>query len=120
MKGSKVMRNFFKILALAGVLIWNMPETCSQAVTVPADTTKVNQKQTGTQETSQEQKQQGVQAQQGNSQNSNGNKGVKQVKGARPDWSRSKGARPNITRPSGSTVPKGVGKPGGAGFHGGR
>jgi len=120
MKGDIVMRTLFKILIIAGLLIWNMPEGYSQAVTVPADTTSASQKQTGNQEKTQEQKQQGNQVQQRNNQNSNGNNGVKQVKGARPDWSKSKGARPNITRPSGSAVPKGAGKPGGAGFHGGR
>ena len=49
------------------------------------------------------------------------NKAVKQVRGSRPDMSRAKGARPPmIVRPSGSGVPKRVGKPGGAGRKGGR
>ena len=44
---------------------------------------------------------------------------VKQVKSARPDMSKSKGARPpDIVRPSGSRIPKGVGRPAGAGRHG--
>ena len=44
---------------------------------------------------------------------------VKQVKSARPDMSKSKGARPpDIVRPSGSRIPKGVGRPAGAGKHG--
>ena len=44
---------------------------------------------------------------------------VKQVKSARPDMSRSRGARPpDIVRPSGSRIPKGVGRPAGAGRHG--
>ena len=46
---------------------------------------------------------------------------VKQVKGGRPDMSKAKGARPPmIVRPSGSGIPKGVGKPGGAVRKGGR
>jgi hypothetical protein len=46
---------------------------------------------------------------------------VKQVKGARPDMSKASGARPPvITRPSGSVVPRGIGKPAGAGRRGGR
>lgn len=46
---------------------------------------------------------------------------VKQVKGARPDMSKARGARPpEITRPSGSAVPRGIGKPAGAGRRGGR
>ncbi len=44
---------------------------------------------------------------------------VKQVKSARPDMSKSRGARPpDIVRPSGSRIPKGVGRPAGAGKHG--
>jgi hypothetical protein len=46
---------------------------------------------------------------------------AKQVKGARPDMSKARGARPpEITRPSGSAVPRGIGKPAGAGRRGGR
>lgn len=54
------------------------------------------------------------------SQNTGNKKGsVKQVKSARPDMSRSRGARPpDIVRPSGSRIPKGVGRPAGAGRHG--
>jgi hypothetical protein len=114
------MRKIFKILIIAGVLISFKPHCYSQAVTVPSDTTIGNQQQSQNQEI-QDQKQQGnTQNQQGNGQNGNGRQAVKQVKGARPDWSKSKGARPNITRPSGSAIPKGAGKPGGSGFHGGR
>ena len=53
-------------------------------------------------------------------QNSGNKKGsVKQVKSARPDMSRSRGARPpDIVRPSGSRIPKGVGRPAGAGRRG--
>jgi hypothetical protein len=44
---------------------------------------------------------------------------VKQVRSARPDMSRSRGARPpDIVRPSGSRIPKGVGRPAGAAMHG--
>lgn len=47
------------------------------------------------------------------------NGSVKQVKSARPDMSKSRGARPpDIVRPSGSRIPKGVGRPAGAGRHG--
>lgn len=46
----------------------------------------------------------------------NGAATIKQVKSARPDMSRAKGARPpDIIRPSGSRIPKGVGRPAGAG-----
>jgi hypothetical protein len=44
---------------------------------------------------------------------------VKQVKSARPDMSKTRGARPpDIVRPSGSRIPKGVGRPAGAVKHG--
>jgi uncharacterized protein YxeA len=40
---------------------------------------------------------------------------IKQVKGARLDMSKSRGARPPyIERPTGSRIPQGIGKPGGA------
>jgi hypothetical protein len=46
---------------------------------------------------------------------------IKQINGRRPDMSRARGARPpSIVRPTGSRIPKGVGKPGGAFRHGGR
>jgi hypothetical protein len=49
----------------------------------------------------------------------NKNGSVKQVRSARPDMSRSRGARPpDIVRPSGSRIPKGVGRPAGAGRRG--
>jgi len=54
-------------------------------------------------------------------QNTRGNKNgsVKQVKSARPDMSKTRGARPpDIVRPSGSRIPKGVGRPAGAVRHG--
>jgi hypothetical protein len=57
----------------------------------------------------------------GQANGTNAAKTVKQVKGGRPDMSKAKGARPPmIVRPSGSGIPKGVGKPGGAVRKGGR
>jgi hypothetical protein len=49
-----------------------------------------------------------------------GNKVIKKLTNARPDMSKARGARPNIIRPSGSGIPRGVGKPGGAGKMRGR
>ena len=66
-------------------------------------------------------RQQGSGAQQGNIARNESNQGVKQIKSARPDMSKARGARPPaITRPSGSQIPKGIGKPGGAARRGGR
>lgn len=51
----------------------------------------------------------------------NSSQGVKKVNGARPDMSKARGARPpSIVRQSGSGVPRGMGKPGGAGKKPGR
>ena len=51
----------------------------------------------------------------------NPSQAVKQVKGARPDMSKARGARPPyIVRPSGSRIPKGIGRPAGAGRPGRR
>ena len=51
----------------------------------------------------------------------NSSQGVKKVNGARPDMSKARGARPpSIVRQSGSGVPRGIGKPGGAGKKPGR
>ena len=45
--------------------------------------------------------------------NNGGSRIIKQVKTARPDMSKARGARPpDIVRPTGSRIPKGVGKPG--------
>jgi hypothetical protein len=51
----------------------------------------------------------------GNFGKNNATRTIKRVKGARPDMSKAKGARPPvIVRPSGSRIPKGVGRPAGA------
>ncbi len=54
-------------------------------------------------------------SQTGNNGNRTGNQPVKQVRSARPDMSKARGARPpQIERPSGSRIPKGIGKPHGS------
>ncbi len=51
----------------------------------------------------------------GKVENNAGSRSIKQVKAARPDMSKARGARPpDIIRPSGSRIPKGVGRPAGA------
>ena len=63
----------------------------------------------------------GTGTQQGNAARNGSDQGIKQVKSARPDMSKARGARPpSIVRPSGSQIPKGIGKPGGAMKRGGR
>jgi hypothetical protein len=44
--------------------------------------------------------------------NNEGSQSVKQVKSTRPDLSKARGARPpDIVRPTGSRIPRGIGKP---------
>lgn len=58
---------------------------------------------------------------QSGSQNGKGNNEIKKIKSSQPDMSKAKGARPpEIVRPSGSRIPKGMGKPGGPVKRGGR
>ena len=93
----------------------------AQAIGVNSDSTGVRVQKSETQLQNRRQAQDQTQNQnmarkEGQLKNQKGNSsGVKQVHGARPDWSKAKGARPaSIERPSGSRIPKGVGKPGGA------
>ena len=91
----------------------------AQQVPVNADTAAVRaqnagarvqeREQTQGQEQAQNQAQTQAKVQKGNAY------GIKKVNSARPDWSKARGARPpSVERPSGSRVPKGVGRPGGA------
>lgn len=105
----------------------------SQSSGATGDTSKVKQEQVaaGNQEGTQNQIRNQVQnrnqagnqagdiAQQGTPGGKNGE--VKQIRSSRPDMSKARSARPpQITRPSGSAIPKGMGKPGGAMRRGGR
>jgi uncharacterized protein YxeA len=119
-----------KILLLTITLILSTVSVISAQQTNPGnDTITVsiqqsesgNQTQTRTQAqeqnrtANQEQAQTGANTQ-ARTQNKAGNaSGIKKVQSARPDWSKARGARPpSVERPSGSRIPKGVGKPGGA------
>jgi hypothetical protein len=88
----------------------------SQVVTVQADTTKVTQLNSQSTENIKDQSQKENPGKQlGNDNNRTANNGIKQVKSARPDMSKARGARPpSIERQSGSRIPRGVGRPGGA------
>ena len=93
--------------------------TCiAQVVTVKGQTQEVKVKKTEqASDTKDEKIKDDYNNHAGNIDNKTGS--VKQVKSARPDMSRSRGARPpDIVRPSGSRIPKGVGRPAGAGRRG--
>ena len=124
------MKNLNKILIFTVLLAMTGVFCKAQTVTVIPDSASLTMNTTQKDEKVQDQNQNKVQDKnQGQQQNANqqragnrnnaANKSVKQVKSAKPDLSKAKGARPNITRPSGSGIPKGVGKPGGAGKKGG-
>jgi hypothetical protein len=88
-------------------------KTHAQAATIKADTVQVvkDNKSKGNAKNTQS----------GSGNGASSGTQAKQVKGARPDMSKARGARPpEITRPSGSAVPRGIGKPAGAGRRGGR
>jgi hypothetical protein len=113
---SNILINIQKLLFPAVLLLFTDLASFSQAVTVKADTTKVSQ---GISQSTEKINDKALNGNSGNQQannrnNSGGNK-IKQVRSARPDMSKARGARPpSIERPSGSRIPKGVGRPGGA------
>jgi outer membrane receptor protein involved in Fe transport len=115
------MKNIKSILMIISLMLLSAGVINAQAIGVNSDTTGVKVQKSDTQLQNREQAQAQSQNQEmarkeAQVKNQKGNSsGVKQVRGARPDWSKAKGARPaSIERPSGSRIPKGVGKPGGA------
>lgn len=110
------MIKFTHILLAISIIALSAGTAGAQEVRAGADTTKVKSRtesQTQAQNREQNQEQAGTQAQE-RAHGSNAT-GIKKVNGARPDWSKARGARPaSVERPSGSRIPKGVGKPGGA------
>jgi hypothetical protein len=57
----------------------------------------------------------------GKGENNPGSQDIKRLKTARPDMNKARGARPpDIVRPSGSRIPRGMGRPGGANMPGKR
>jgi hypothetical protein len=119
------MVNLRKIKCFAVLLCFSGIVSYSQVPEVKIDTTRPVQqdpKAQGQEQVKQQEQTKQPEQKSGEAvtQTGTGTKVIKQVKSARPDMSKSKGARPNVVRPSGSTVPKGIGKPGGAGRIGGR
>ncbi|MGE5349725.1 MAG: hypothetical protein ACM3NP_10675 [Actinomycetota bacterium] len=116
----KVIKNILTLLTVMAVMTLTSGVIIAQEANVRKDTAAVR-KQTEQQTREQTRSQAGNQANTGNS-NSTASKaqgansgGVKKIQGARPDWSKARGARPaSVERPSGSRIPKGAGRPGGA------
>lgn len=93
----------------------------AQSVSLKSDSIQVAGKKSATITSDNDKSSNSMGRQNGNGQNAAGSKSIKQVKGARPDMSRSRSARPpSVVRQSGSGMPRGMGKPGGATRHGRR
>jgi hypothetical protein len=121
----KKMKRTVKILIIALLLLFFKGHDGFAQVTVPgADSVQavMQKEKSGNADIARGQETQAeVRKQAGRTGNNNSNRAVKQVNSRRPDMTKARGARPpSIVRPSGSQVPRGVGKPGGAGRHGGR
>lgn len=115
------MKNIKIIPMIISLMLLSAGVINAQSIGVNSDTTGVKVQKSNNQLKDKEQAQGQTQNQEmtrkeGKVKNQKANpSGVKQVRGARPDWSKAKGARPpSVERPSGSRIPKGVGKPGGA------
>jgi hypothetical protein len=107
------LKIFFTVL-----LVYSAIPCMSQVATIKDDTREVKATQSGqVTELAKESPEIKDFKQDKNTANQKGS--VKQVKSARPDMSKTRGARPpDIVRPSGSRIPKGVGRPAGAVKHG--
>lgn len=114
------MKTLIKIL-LSGFLIMILAsQVHAQSVSLKSDSIQVAGKSV-TIKSDNDKSSNSMVRQNGNSQNAAGSKSIKQVKGARPDMSRARSARPpSVVRQSGSGMPRGMGKPGGATRHGRR
>jgi hypothetical protein len=115
------MKNIKNILIILTLLLFSAGVANAQALGLNSDTVKTKTQKGDKQLQSRDQNQirsqnQEMDRQKAQARNQKGNAtGLKQVSGARPDWSKSRGARPaSVERPSGSRIPKGVGRPGGA------
>ncbi len=110
------MKNPWKIFYFVILLISISHTGFAQTSVLQIDSAKLSQKKAESSVSSKDMdKKDDADKQQGNNQKSSGDQAIKQVKGARPDMSKARGARPAyIERQSGSGIPKGIGRPGGA------
>jgi hypothetical protein len=109
------MNNILKIFLFVVLLIFIVERSFALGEVQQADTVKIKQKETGSSVKKDEKNSDSGKNKRKALDQNTGNTGIKQVKGARPDMSKARGARPpDIERPSGSRIPKGVGRPGGA------
>ena len=112
------MKKSLKILIILTLFLCCGRAGLAQSGSIQKDSLAVNLKKTDANEKRQKTGE-SVKTQAGKTGNNAGS--IKQVKSARPDMSRARGARPpDIVRPAGSRIPRGVGRPAGAGRPGRR
>lgn len=109
------MNRILKIFLLVILSAFIGGKSLGQGSVQQADSVKIKQKETGSSVKKDKKDPDNLQNKHKEADQKKGSTGIKQVKGARPDMSKARGARPpDIERPSGSRIPRGVGKPGGA------
>lgn len=111
------MKNYSEILIALVFFVLIIFKLSAQATMPQVDTLNVN----GNEIRSKIQQNDQKTYNNGSPQKGNHGQEVKRVNSAHPDMSKARGARPPIVvRPSGSGIPKGIGKPFGTGKHGGK
>lgn len=116
------MKILWKILFIMLPVLFTGFTGLGQVKSQQKDTLRVeaNNKESTGDEKQQDKKETKTQ-QSGKYDNNAGSQEIKRLKTARPDMNKARGARPpDIVRPSGSRIPRGMGKPGGANMPGKR
>lgn len=107
------MKAILRILIIMITALYICNKANAQVVIQQVDTLKVKAAQNNPEKTGQDAAGSNK-LQKGNSSAKQAQQEVKRIRNGRPDMTRATGARPpSIVRPSGSGVPKGMGKPGG-------
>jgi hypothetical protein len=116
MEYQEIMKNGVKIFLLFTLIILLSRNTgYAQEYIAQADTSRINRERKESMEKSVE-NEPGENRQQASKGRPDNQQPAKTVKSARPDMSKARGARPAyIQRQSGSGIPRGIGKPAGAG-----
>jgi hypothetical protein len=109
------MNKLLKIFVVVILFLFSYHIGDAQNFVAQADTSRANRNKTESMDKTKDKAQEGNGTQANNGKTNNQQK-VKKVQSARPDMSKARGARPAyIQRQAGSGIPKGIGKPAGAG-----
>jgi hypothetical protein len=113
------MKSSWKIIIICTLMLSAGFKISAQSNIIQADSLKIINQQK--QQTGEGRGQDAKEAGNIQSGKNNTSQAAKRIKNGRPDMTKARGARPpSIVRPSGSGIPKGVGRPGGAGHKIGR